>query len=264
MPLDITAKRSRGSDQTPKATKRIVPLDRSVPAALARGGRARPFAIRCMRSRSASPNFRRSCAITPIASCGAGRARYRGMAILGMHEGQNLVVMADGTSGSRTYIPPTCALSVLSRRQPRGGGRTGERLICIEPRCRGELRRAARCTTSWAEPLPTGRSSSACCTRYEDDLVLTRDMCGLFAHRTCGAVTLRAELVEVARCRWTICSGEPRGTAGARPQRAARSVVQGSYGSHLRPRSPRKTFSACLNRRSFFAAEPPSSPKHYN
>jgi hypothetical protein len=221
--------------ETPYGYKRVVPLDRSARLRLPESGEAPSFCHNLHAVPISVAEFPAAVRDYPIVFVRrAGELGFTSMVILGMHEGQNLFVMADGKWDRRTYMPayvrryPFCLVAAQE-----AVGEAAERLICVDPEAVDEA--AGRpMYDETGEPLPHWTMIERMLHEYEDDLTLTRDMCALFAKlNLLEPFTLRAELVGG----FTL--------AMESLFRVSREQLLELDHSDLRTCSRRRTFSAC-------------------
>ena len=253
--------------QTPYGYKRIVPLDRSVRLRLPEAGEAPSFCHQLHAIPISISEFPVAMRDYPIAFVRrTGDLGYSSMAILGMHEGQNLFVMADGKWDRRTYMPayvrryPFCLVAAQE-----GEGEQAQRLICIDPDAVDEAE-GRPMYDELGEPLPHWAMIERMLHEYEDDLVLTRQMCSLFAHlNLLEPFTLRAELVGGFSLSMDNLFRVNREALVELAHSDMRDLFSKDHMDRIYAHLfSQDNFQRLLNRRSFFAAEPPSSPKQYN
>lgn len=114
----------------PWGVKQVVPLAKSHRARLVQPGMAPPFSLGLHAVPLGASEFALALRDYPIVFLEkTADAPLEAVAILGMHEGQNLFVMPDGRWDRRTYIP------AFVRRYPFSmvSSRTGARTICVDP-----------------------------------------------------------------------------------------------------------------------------------
>ncbi len=115
-------------------------------------------------------------------------------------------------------------------------------------------------------PLPHWTMIERMLHEYEDDLVLTRDMCGLFARlNLLEPFTLRAELVGGFTLSMENLFRVNREQLIELDHADLRDLLAKGYLDHIYAHLfSQENFQRLLNRRSFFAADPPASAKQYN
>jgi len=253
--------------ETPYGYKRVVPLDRSARLRLPESGEAPSFCHNLHAVPISVAEFPAAERDYPIVFVRrAGELGFTSMVILGMHEGQNLFVMADGKWDRRTYMPayvrryPFCLVAAQE-----AVGEAAERLICVDPEAVDEA--AGRpMYDETGEPLPHWTMIERMLHEYEDDLTLTRDMCALFAKlNLLEPFTLRAELVGGFTLAMESLFRVSREQLLELDHSDLRDLLSKGYLDHIYAHLfSQENFQRLLNRRSFFAADPPANPKHYN
>jgi hypothetical protein len=252
---------------TPYGYKRIVPLDRSVRLRLPEAGEAPSFCHHLHAIPISVSEFPAAVRDYPIVFVRrTGELGFISMAILGMHEGQNLFVMSDGKWDRRTYIPayvrryPFCLVAAQET-----AGEQPERLICVDPDAVDEADGRAM-YDELGDPLPHWSMIERMLHEYEDDLLLTREMCALFARLDLlEPFTLRAELVGGFTLSMESLFRVNREQLIELHHSDLRNLLSRGYLDHIYGHLfSQENFQRLLNRRSFFAADPPASPKLYN
>jgi SapC len=252
---------------TPYGYKRIVPLERSVRLRLPAAGEAPTFCHTLHAIPLSAAEFPTALRDYPIAFVRrTGELSFTAMAILGMHEGQNLFVMADGKWDRRTYMPayvrryPFCLVAATGRT-----GEDSERMICVDPDAVDPDEGRPMFDES-GEPLPHWATIERMLHDYEDDLALTRDMCNLFSRlNLLEPFTLRAELVGgFSMSMENLYRVNPQALLELHHGDLRDLLSKGYLDQIYAHFFSQDNFQRLLNRRSFFAAEPPASPKQYN
>jgi hypothetical protein len=252
---------------TPYGYKRIVPLDRSARLRLPEAGEAPAFCHQLHAIPISVSEFPAAVRDYPIVFVRrAGELGFTAMVILGMHEGQNLFVMADGKWDRRSYMPayvrryPFCLVAAQET-----AGQQAERLICVDPEAVDEAAGSAM-YDEFGAPLPHWTMIERMLHEYEDDLVVTREMCGLFARlNLLEPFTLRAELVGGFTLSMENLFRVNREQLIELDHADLRNLLSKGYLDHIYGHLfSQENFQRLLNRRSFFAADPPASAKHYN
>jgi hypothetical protein len=252
---------------TPYGYKRIVPLDRRVRLRLPESGEAPAFCHRLHAVPISASEFPAAIRDYPIVFVRrSGEPGFTSMVILGMHEGQNLFVMADGKWDRRTYMPayvrryPFCLVAAHEAAVGQG-----ERMICVDPEAVDETK-GRPMFDDLGEPLPHWTMIERMLHEYEDDLSLTREMCSALARlKLLEPFTLRAELVGGFSLSMEDLFRLNRDALLELGHAEMRDLVSKGWLDHIYAHLfSQDNFQRLLSRRSFFAADPPSSPKQYN
>jgi len=252
---------------TPHGYKRIVPLDKTFRLRLPEAGDAPRFCHALHAIPISAAEFPAAMRDYPIVFVRrSGEFDYTPMIILGLREGQNLFVMGDGKWDRRTYVPayvrryPFC---LIATDQTAGNG--PERLICVDPDAIDEGT-GRRMFDENGEPLPHWSMIERMLHEYEDDLTLSRDMCRFFSQLDLlEPFTLRAELVGGFSLSMENLYRINRQQLPELSYGDLRDLVGKGYLDYLYAHLfSQDNFHRLLGRRSFFAAEPPASPKQYN
>jgi len=256
----------------PYGYKRIVPLDRGARLRLPESGEAPAFCHRLHAVPISAAEFTAAVRDYPIVFVRrSGQSSlapaFTSMVILGMHEGQNLFVMADGKWDRRTYMPayvrryPFC---LVAAQEVAAVGQS-ERLICIDPEAVDEAQ-GRPMFDELGEPLPHWTMIERMLHEYEDDLTLTRDMCNAFARlNLLEPFTLRAELVGGFSLSMEDLFRVNREALLELGHGELHDLVSNCWLDHIYAHLfSQDNFHRLLSRRSFFAADPPTNPKHYN
>jgi hypothetical protein len=189
---------------------------------------------------------------------------FTSMVVLGMREGQNLFVMGDGKWDRRTYMPayvrryPFCLV-------PAEEASGHERLVCVDPDAIDDSQGRPMFDET-GEPLPHWEMIQRMLHEYEDDLTLSRDMCDHFARlNLLEPFTLRADLVGGFSLAMENLYRVNRQQLAELEHADLRDLLVRGYLDHIYAHLfSQENFQRLLNRRSFFAAEPPTDPKKYN
>jgi len=253
--------------ETPYGYKRIVPLDRSFRLRLPESGEAPSFCHHLHAVPISAAEFPAAIRDYPIVFVRrTGDLGFTSMAILGMHEGQNLFVMADGKWDRRTYVPayvrryPFCLVAAQEAADEPGG-----RQIYVDPEA-VDPAQGRPMYDEFGQPLPHWTMIERMLHEYEDDLTLTRDMCALFAKlNLLEPFTLRAELVGGFTLAMESLFRVSREQLLELDHSDLRDLLSKGYLDHIYAHLfSQDNFERLLSRRSFFAAEPPASPQQYN
>ena len=251
---------------TPHGYKRIVPLDKTFRLRLPEAGDAPRFCHSLHAVPISAAEFPAALRDYPIVFVRrSGEFDYTPMIILGLREGQNLFVMGDGKWDRRTYVPayvrryPFCL--VATDHTSNGP----ERLICVDPDAIDEGT-GRRMFDENGEPLPHWSVIERMLYEYEDDLTLTRHMSRFFSQLDLlEPFTLRAELVGGFSLSMENLYRINRQQLPELSYGDMRELVGKGYLDYLYAHLfSQENFHRLLGRRSFFAAEPPASPKQYN
>ncbi|HTT40359.1 MAG TPA: SapC family protein [Burkholderiales bacterium] len=251
----------------PYGFKRIVPVDKGIRLRLPDPGDAPRFCHTLNAVPISAAEFPVAMRDYPIAFVRRiGDTGFSSVAILGMREGQNLFVMSDGKWDRRAYMPafvrryPFCLVGTEEE-----GGQNAERLVCVDPEAIDEYQGRPMFDET-GEPLPHWEVIQRMLHEYEDDLAFSRDMCSHFsALGLLEPFTLRADLVGGFTLAMENLYRVNRQQLAELDLADLRSLLTRGYIDHIYAHLfSQENFQRLLNRRSFFAADPPTDPKQYN
>ena len=155
----------------PLGVKQVVPLEKRHRVQLVQPGMAPPFSLALHAVPLGASEFALALRDYPIVFLQqAASAPLEAVAILGMHEGQNLFVMPDGRWDRRTYIP------AFIRRYPFSvaSGRDGARTICVDPAALADDGEAL--FNDSGAPLQHWTMFERLLHEYEDELTRAREL----------------------------------------------------------------------------------------
>jgi hypothetical protein len=155
----------------PLGIKLVVPLAKTHRVQLVQPGMAPPFSLGLHAVPLGASEFALALRDYPIVFLQqAADAPLEAVAILGMHEGQNLFVMPDGRWDRRTYIP------AFIRRYPFSvaSSPSGARTICVDPRAVAENGEAL--FDESGAPLQHWTMFERLLNEYEDELTRARTL----------------------------------------------------------------------------------------
>lgn len=253
--------------ETPYGYKRIVPLDPGIRLRLPEAGEAPTFCHGLHAIPISIAEFSSAVRDYPIVFMQHnGEIKFTAMAILGMHEGQNLFVMADGKWDRRTYMPayvrryPFCLVA-----RQKASSVSAERMICVDPDA-VDPEEGRAMFNDLGEPLPHWAMLQRMLHEYEDNLTLTQDMCDRFSRLDLlEPFTMRAELVGGFTLAMENLYRVNRERLLELELKDLRDLLSRGYLDHIYGHLfSQENFQRLLGRRSFFATEPPTSPKQYN
>jgi hypothetical protein len=157
----------------PWGIKQVVPLLKSHRVRLTETGMAPQFSIGLHAVPLVASEFSVALRDYPIVFLRRPQdGAFEAMAILGIHEGQNMFVMPDGRWDRRTYIPAYIRRYPFSMTAASAGG--AERMVCVDPQALSD--NGAPLFDAAGTPLPLWTEIRSLLNEYEDELARTRQL----------------------------------------------------------------------------------------
>lgn len=193
-----------------------------------------------------------------------GGSTFNAVAVLGLQVKQNLFILTDGTWDRRTYLPayvrryPFCMARVTLNGEPQK-----ERIVCVEKSALQD--KGDSLYDKDGDPLPRWRAIEKLIFDYENDLVRCEELCRLLAElQLLEPFTMKAEVdgfTMQLEGMHRVAKSTLESLADEKLRQLLGAGAMEKIYAHLLSLD---NFRRLLNRRSFFATQPPAEVRDLN